>query len=171
MAAVWPGRCCFPDFLREDVRRWFGGLYRPLLEAGIEGFWNDMNEPALFYSDEGVADAFAKVEAIRGGNVDFETTWWLKDAFNSIANNPEDYRRFYHLVDGKPVRHDLVHNLYGAGMTRATAEAFRLWISFPPTWARPGTAGFSRRCWRCRKTGRSCSIAPRGRTARAAEPC
>ena len=76
VAAVWPGRCCFPDFLREDVRRWFGGLYRPLLEAGIEGFWNDMNEPALFYSDEGVADAFEKVEAIRGGSVDFETTWW-----------------------------------------------------------------------------------------------
>ena len=48
VAAVWPGRCVFPDFLREDVRRWFGGLYRPLLEAGIEGFWNDMNEPALF---------------------------------------------------------------------------------------------------------------------------
>ena len=125
VAAVWPGRCCFPDFLREDVRRWFGGLYRPLLEAGIEGFWNDMNEPALFYSDEGVADAFEKVEAIRGGEVDFETTWWLKDAFNGIANNPDDYRRFYHLVDGRPVRHDLVHNLYGAGMTKATADGFR----------------------------------------------
>ena len=36
VAAVWPGRCCFPDFLRKDVRRWFGDLYRPLLEAGIE---------------------------------------------------------------------------------------------------------------------------------------
>ncbi len=47
-AAVWPGVCCFPDFLREDARRWFGEQYRPLLEAGIEGFWNDMNEPALF---------------------------------------------------------------------------------------------------------------------------
>ena len=125
VAAVWPGRCCFPDFLREDVRRWFGDLYRPLLDAGVEGFWNDMNEPALFYSDEGVADAFAKVEEIRGGHVDFEATWSLKDAFNGIANNPEDYRRFYHQVDGKPVRHDLVHNLYGAGMTRATAEGFR----------------------------------------------
>ena len=125
VAAVWPGRCCFPDFLREDARRWFGDLYRPLLEAGIEGFWNDMNEPALFYSDEGVADAFAKVEAIRGGEVDFETTWWLKDAFNGIANNMDDYLRFYHLVDGKPVRHDRVHNLYGAGMTKATADSFR----------------------------------------------
>ena len=125
VAAVWPGRCCFPDFLREDVRRWFGDLYRPLLEAGIEGFWNDMNEPALFYSDEGVADAFAAVDRIRAGNVDYETTWFMKDVFSGMANSPEDYRRFYHLVDGKPVRHDLVHNLYGAGMTRATAEGFR----------------------------------------------
>jgi alpha-glucosidase len=125
VAAVWPGRCCFPDFLREDVRRWFGNLYEPLLDAGIEGFWNDMNEPALFYSDEGVAAAFAKVETIRSGSVDFETAWRLKDAFNSIANNPEDYRRFYHTLDGKTVRHDRVHNLYGAGMTRAAADAFR----------------------------------------------
>ena len=125
VAAVWPGRCCFPDFLREDARRWFGDLYRPLLEAGIEGFWNDMNEPALFYSDEGVADAFAAVDRIRAGNVDYETAWFMKDVFSGMANNAEDYRRFYHLVDGKPVRHDLVHNLYGAGMTRATAEGFR----------------------------------------------
>ena len=125
VAAVWPGRCCFPDFLREDVRRWFGDLYRPLLEAGIEGFWNDMNEPALFYSDEGVADAFAAADKIRAGSVDYETTWWLKDVFSGMANSMDDYRRFYHLVDGKTVRHDLVHNLYGAGMTRATAEGFR----------------------------------------------
>ena len=125
VAAVWPGRCCFPDFLREDARRWFGDLYRPLLEAGIEGFWNDMNEPALFYSDEGVADAFAAADRIRSGGVDYETAWWLKDVFSGIANSPEDYRRFYHELDGKTVRHDRVHNLYGAGMTRATAEGFR----------------------------------------------
>ncbi len=125
VAAVWPGRCCFPDFLREDVRRWFGDLYLPLLEAGIEGFWNDMNEPALFYSDEGLADAFAAADKIRAGGVDYESTWWLKDVFNGMANSMDDYRRFYHLVDGKPIRHDRVHNLYGAGMTRATAEGFR----------------------------------------------
>ncbi len=125
IAAVWPGRCCFPDFLRADVREWFGELYRPLLEAGIEGFWNDMNEPALFHSDEGVAEAFALADRIRAGQVDYEAAWGLKDAFAGIANNPEDYRRFYHLVDGRPVRHDLVHNLYGASMTRATAEGFR----------------------------------------------
>ena len=124
-AAVWPGVCCFPDFLREDARRWFGDLYEPLLSSGVEGFWNDMNEPALFYTDERVAAAFRRAQELCTGQVDYEAMWGLKDAFNSIANNPEDYRSFFHDIDGRPVRHDRVHNLYGAFMTRATAEAFR----------------------------------------------
>ena len=124
-AAVWPGMCCFPDFMREDARRWFGDLYAPLLDAGIDGFWNDMNEPALFYTEKGVTEAFEKADSVRRGALDTESAWFLSAAFNSIPNNPEDYRSFYHRVDGRPVRHDLVHNLYGAGMTRATAEGFR----------------------------------------------
>ena len=124
-AAVWPGICCFPDFLREDVRRWFGSLYRPLLDAGIEGFWNDMNEPALFFTEERVEAAYRRAEELRGDVTDYEAMWRLGDVFGSLANNPEDYRSFYHEADGKPVRHDRVHNLYGASMTRATAEAFR----------------------------------------------
>ncbi|HET9159645.1 MAG TPA: glycoside hydrolase family 31 protein [Caulobacteraceae bacterium] len=44
---VWPGPSVFPDFSRQTVRRWWGGLYRPLLGAGVAGFWNDMNEPAI----------------------------------------------------------------------------------------------------------------------------
>jgi alpha-glucosidase len=45
---VWPGMCYFPDFTDPKVRTWWGGLYQPLLEAGVAGFWNDMNEPAIF---------------------------------------------------------------------------------------------------------------------------
>jgi alpha-glucosidase len=45
---VWPGECHFPDFTDPQVRAWWGDLYRPLLEAGVSGFWNDMNEPAIF---------------------------------------------------------------------------------------------------------------------------
>jgi alpha-glucosidase len=45
---VWPGECYFPDFTDPRVRAWWGDLYRPLLEAGLSGFWNDMNEPAIF---------------------------------------------------------------------------------------------------------------------------
>ena len=123
-AAVWPGMCCFPDFLREDVRRWFGSLYEPLLDAGIEGFWNDMNEPALFYTEKGVAEAFEKADRLRGSEPDTESAWFLDSAFSGLSNSMDDYRSFYHRVGGRPVRHDLVHNLYGAGMTRATAEGF-----------------------------------------------
>jgi len=45
---VWPGNCYFPDFTDPQVRDWWGELYRPLLDAGLDGFWNDMNEPAVF---------------------------------------------------------------------------------------------------------------------------
>lgn len=47
-ANVWPGRCVFPDFTDAKVRRWWGDFYRELLETGIAGFWNDMNEPAVW---------------------------------------------------------------------------------------------------------------------------
>ena len=38
-------------------------------------------------------------------------SWEMQDKMLSIANNPEDYKRFYHNVDGKKIRHDKVHNL------------------------------------------------------------
>lgn len=45
---VWPGKAVFPDFLREEVRRWWAGCHEVLFDAGIAGVWNDMNEPASF---------------------------------------------------------------------------------------------------------------------------
>ncbi len=50
-ADVWPGECIFPDFTRETARVWWGGLYSELLDWGVAGFWNDMNEPAAFNTD------------------------------------------------------------------------------------------------------------------------
>ncbi|MES2809445.1 MAG: glycoside hydrolase family 31 protein [Bacteroidota bacterium] len=47
-ASVWPGRCHFPDFLNEEVRQWWGDSFTALTEPGVEGFWNDMNEPAAW---------------------------------------------------------------------------------------------------------------------------
>ncbi len=47
-APVWPGLSAFPDFTHPQTRAWWGVQYKPLLEAGIAGFWNDMNEPAVF---------------------------------------------------------------------------------------------------------------------------
>lgn len=50
---VWPGACHFPDFTRGEVRRWWSGLYPPFMrDNGIDGIWNDMNEPAVFGGKE-----------------------------------------------------------------------------------------------------------------------
>ena len=48
VARVWPGPSVFPDFSRARVRDWWGGLYADFLHQGAAGFWNDMNEPAIF---------------------------------------------------------------------------------------------------------------------------
>jgi alpha-glucosidase len=45
---VWPGECYFPDFTNPEVREWWSGLFKELIEEiGIKGVWNDMNEPAV----------------------------------------------------------------------------------------------------------------------------
>jgi alpha-glucosidase len=45
---VWPGECYFPDFTNPEVREWWSGLFRELVEdIGVKGVWNDMNEPAV----------------------------------------------------------------------------------------------------------------------------
>jgi len=45
---VWPGKCVFPDYTRKETRQWWGGLYKDFMANGIDGIWNDMNEPAVF---------------------------------------------------------------------------------------------------------------------------
>ena len=45
---VWPGPSVFPDFTRSAVHDWWGTLYTDFVEMGVRGFWNDMNEPAVF---------------------------------------------------------------------------------------------------------------------------
>ncbi len=45
---VWPGESVFPDFTLTRVRDWWGGLYKDFVGMGAAGFWNDMNEPAIF---------------------------------------------------------------------------------------------------------------------------
>lgn len=124
VAAVWPGWTHFPDVLNPEARAWFGGKYETLISQGIDGFWNDMNEPAIFCTPEGVEEVkdfmkdFLKKENAAPGFI-------LGDKVGSLANNPEDYKRFYHEVNGQKVRHDKVHNLYGFNMTRAAGEAFQ----------------------------------------------
>jgi len=71
VAAVWPGKAYFADFLRPEVREWFGHKYKALTDCGIEGFWNDMNEPSLFYSPERLRAFLNDMAALR----EKETAW------------------------------------------------------------------------------------------------
>ncbi|MCA3006457.1 MAG: DUF5110 domain-containing protein [Planctomycetaceae bacterium] len=48
LGGVWPGACVFPDFTSDKTREWWAGLYRDFMATGIDGVWNDMNEPAVF---------------------------------------------------------------------------------------------------------------------------
>lgn len=45
---VWPGDAVFPDFGDPKVRRWWGEKQKYLIDLGVAGVWNDMNEPASF---------------------------------------------------------------------------------------------------------------------------
>ena len=150
VAAVWPGWTHFPDVLNPETRKWFGEKYKVLTDAGIDGFWNDMCEPAIFYTKRGVKEVKDAIYEYVGeqkkdtssnsklnfsgakGEISEED---ILNAANAIPgkvrekmwglqNNPKDYESFYHNVDGKKIRHDKVHNLYGFNMTRAAAEAF-----------------------------------------------
>lgn len=138
-AGVWPGLSHFTDYLNPEARKWFGSLYKKLTDAGIDGFWNDMNEPALFYSEDGLAAAMKEVKGmLDNSNPNVYDTWKLKDLIVGVQNNLNDYKSFYHKVpeeiagglaekvqDGMAfVNHAKVHNLYGYNMTRAASEFF-----------------------------------------------
>ena len=124
VAAVWPGKALFPDMLNKEARDWFGDQYRFLLDQGVEGFWNDMNEPAIFYTEDRLNQVMEQLGDYKGKNLDLNLFWEFKGLVNGLSNNVDDYTKFYHDMDGKKVRHDRVHNLFGFNMTRAAGEAF-----------------------------------------------
>jgi alpha-glucosidase len=57
---VWPSQAAknpapsvFPDFSRPATRLWWGNLYSSLLDVGVAGIWNDMDEPSVFDTPNG----------------------------------------------------------------------------------------------------------------------
>ncbi|MGB4660564.1 MAG: TIM-barrel domain-containing protein, partial [Mobilitalea sp.] len=73
--AVWPGPSVFPDFSEEETREWWGDKQKLLLDKGIRGVWNDMNEPASFqgelpddvqFKDEGRGADHRKIHNVYG---------------------------------------------------------------------------------------------------------
>ncbi len=103
---VWPRPAVFPDFTREAVQRWWGGWHRGFLEAGMAGFWNDMNEPSCF-----------SVEPLPGA-VTAEGT------HASSVGTVEGKTLPYEARHGDK-RHLEVHNVYGLCMARGTYEGLR----------------------------------------------
>ncbi|HVF43638.1 MAG TPA: glycoside hydrolase family 31 protein [Pyrinomonadaceae bacterium] len=100
-ASVWPGVCAFPDFTDPSAREWFGSLYRVNLDEGVSGFWNDMNEPGVFLSEE-----TPKPDIYH----------------HPMKTFPLDAR---HAGDGSPGTHARYHNVYGMQMARATFEGLK----------------------------------------------
>lgn len=113
-AGVWPGMTHFPDFLNPDARAWFGEQYAFYTSKGIEGFWNDMNEPAIFYSE--YTKGPKKLRMV----LDMLFSKFRKDKKDQAMIR--DYKSFFHNADGKCYRHYDVHNIYGYLMTRASSE-------------------------------------------------
>ncbi len=123
VAAVWPGLCHFPDFQRPEVRTWWGQLYKRFTDVGIEGFWNDMNEPAIFYVPEVLRDIRERMYRILGKENIGRELEVVSEDLTSIFNRRDYYDKFYQQgEDGQRVNHEEIHNLYAFNMTRGTAE-------------------------------------------------
>jgi len=120
---VWPDDSVFADFTRPEVREWWGDMQKALVEAGVSGIWNDMNEPTSFELpfSEGAGEI---------GTIDLDA-----------IQGPADDR----------ATHAVVHNLYGYGMARASYEGLKKYNSTerPFVLTRSGFAGIQRwsACW------------------------
>lgn len=44
---AWPGAAAFPDFTYPKAQKWWAGLYKDFLAQGVDGVWNDVNEPQI----------------------------------------------------------------------------------------------------------------------------
>lgn len=122
--AVWPGRSCLPDVLNPEAREWFGKKYECLISRGIDGFWNDMNEPSIFYTDKTLNAAYDYANKVQESNIDINSYFILCEMFTGNLRSAEQYKDFYHNTPEGRISHDKVHNIYGYNMTRAAMEAF-----------------------------------------------
>lgn len=86
--AVWPGISTYPDFGKPQVRQWWGRNHEGLLNMGVRGIWNDMNEPASFngplpddvvFHDEEARAAHEKMHNVYGHLMSKATFEGLRD--------------------------------------------------------------------------------------------
>jgi alpha-glucosidase len=94
---VWPGRCQFPDFTNPKVREWWGGLYKELVEMGVAGVWNDMNEPAVFGSGTFPNDVRHNFDGQRGSHRKAHNvygTQMMRSTYNGLKKLMRNKRPF-----------------------------------------------------------------------------
>ncbi len=101
---VWPGACTFPDFTMPRTRKWWAGLYKDFLAKGVDGVWNDMNEPAV---SEIYINGYDKTGVVLSG-----------DESGTMPYNTH-HRGGGNLPAGS---HLLYHNAYGRLMVEASYE-------------------------------------------------
>lgn len=121
VGAVWPGPVHFPDFLNPRTVKWWGRLYKGFVDAGVLSFWNDMNEPSIFYTDEALDEIFGLVDNMKEtGNFD---KFLITQKAKNVSNRRDYYMEIYQKCeDGYYISHDNVHNLYGFHMASASAR-------------------------------------------------
>src|SRR6266852_5589647 len=95
VGTVWPGPSVFPEFTQQKTRDWWGSLYKPFLSEGLAGFWNDMNEPSVFLTDN----------------------LTMPDNVQHRIDEPGFRPR--------TTKHLEIHNVYGMENSRATYEGLR----------------------------------------------
>lgn len=125
VGAVWPGLVHFPDFLNPDGMQWWANHYANLADKGVGGFWNDMNEPAIFFEPNKLT---ASVESATKKFATQDGMTFLQgiEEIGDIINRPEDLRNMLHkTTDGERIPHLQVHNLYGFAMAKASVAGLQ----------------------------------------------
>ncbi|MBN2219846.1 MAG: DUF5110 domain-containing protein [Kosmotogaceae bacterium] len=122
-AAVWPGESRLPDFLNSTVRKWWGQFYDRLMKNGVSGFWNDMNEPAIFYTPESLLELKLMAGELHDSGIETEFL------FGRIFSKKKYYDHGVDFVqkedDGNTRFHREVRNIYGFNMARAAYEGIK----------------------------------------------
>jgi len=122
-AAVWPGESRLPDFLNSTAREWWGQRYDRLIKNGVSGFWNDMNEPAIFYTPESLLELKLMAEELHDSGIETEFL------FGKIISKKKYYDHGVDFVqkddDGNTHSHREVRNIYGFNMARSAYEGIR----------------------------------------------
>ncbi|WP_036696070.1 TIM-barrel domain-containing protein [Paenibacillus taiwanensis] len=92
---VWPGESAFPDFTESRVREWWQEKQRFYTDLGIDGIWNDMNEPAIFNETKTM-----DVNVIHGNEGDRKTHGEVHNLYG-MCMSQASYEGLKALLDGK----------------------------------------------------------------------